>query len=118
MPYQSEIVAMKANGISLYRTSLPLILLAGTICILAFLFSESITPFINLKADHILKLEVQKQRELGSLKQNQIWYRGKSGTITSKSFIRKPMLSGLLPLLYYNLILPEPKSPISPTMIR
>jgi lipopolysaccharide export system permease protein len=84
---------MKANGISLYRTSLPLILLAGIICILAFLFSEFITPFTNQKADHILKVEVQKQRELGSFKQNQIWYRGKTASITSKSFIRKSSCS-------------------------
>ena len=92
----SEIVAMKANGISLYRTSLPLIFLAGIICVLAFMFSEFITPFTNQKADHILKVEVQKQRALGSFKQNQIWYRGKNGIYNFRIFYpEKKLLQGI-----------------------
>jgi lipopolysaccharide export system permease protein len=92
----SEIVAMKANGISLYRTSLPLIIMAGVICIIAFLFSELITPLTNQKADRILKVEVQKQRELGSFKQNQIWYRGKNGIYNFKIFYpEKQLLQGV-----------------------
>ena len=86
MSKNSEIVAMKANGISLYRTSLPLILLAGLICVVAFLFSEFITPLTNQKADHILKVEVQKQQARGSFKQSQIWYRGKKGIYNIKIF--------------------------------
>jgi lipopolysaccharide export system permease protein len=92
----SEIVAMKANGISLYRTSLPLIILAVAICIIAFLFSEFITPLTNQKADHILKVEVQKQRALGSFKQNQIWYRGKNGIYNFRVFYPdKKLLQGI-----------------------
>jgi lipopolysaccharide export system permease protein len=88
----SEIVAMKANGISLYRTSLPLIIMAGVICVIAFLFSEFITPFTNQKADHILKVEVQ----LGSFKQNQIWYRGKNGIYNFRIFYpEKQLLQGV-----------------------
>lgn len=91
-----EIVAMKANGISLYRTALPLILLAGILCMIAFLFSELITPITNQKADHLLKVEVQKQRALGSFKQNQIWYRGKKGIYNFKIFHpEKQLLQGV-----------------------
>ena len=82
----SEIVAMKANGISLYRTSLPLIILAGVLCVIAFLFSEFIIPYTNQKADYVLKVEVQKQQALGSFKQNQIWYRGRQGIYNFKIF--------------------------------
>ena len=81
-----EIVAMKANGISLYRTTLPLILFGCGVCVVAFLFSEFITPFTNHKADYILKVEVQKQRELGGFKRNQIWYRGRNGIYSFKAF--------------------------------
>jgi lipopolysaccharide export system permease protein len=92
----SEIVAMKANGISLYRTSLPLILMAGIICIIAFLFSEFITPLTNQKADHLLKVEVQKQRALSSFKHELIWYRGKSGIYNFKIFNpEKQLLQGV-----------------------
>jgi lipopolysaccharide export system permease protein len=92
----SEIVAMKANGISLYRTSLPLILTGGIICLIAFLFSEFITPLTNQKADHILRVEIQKQRALGGFKQNQIWYRGKIGIYNFKVFHPdKQMIEGV-----------------------
>ena len=40
----SEITAMKSNGISLYRTSLPVLITSALICIFAFLNSEFITP--------------------------------------------------------------------------
>jgi lipopolysaccharide export system permease protein len=81
-----EIVAMKANGISLYRTSLPVIITTAVICIFAFLISEFITPFSNQKADHIKFVEVQKREPAGTFKQNQLWYRGKSGIYNFKMF--------------------------------
>jgi lipopolysaccharide export system permease protein len=86
MSRNSEIVAMKANGISLYRVSLPLILLAGAICVIAFLFSEFVTPLTNQKAFQILKVEVQKRTELGTFKQNQIWYRSRQAIYNFKVF--------------------------------
>jgi lipopolysaccharide export system permease protein len=74
----SEIVAMKANGISLYRSSLPVIIASALICIFAFLNSEFITPYGNQRADHIRIVEVQKREHRGTIKQNQLWYRGKN----------------------------------------
>jgi lipopolysaccharide export system permease protein len=92
----SEVIAMKANGISLYRASLPLLLLACVTCMIAFLFSEFITPLTNQKADHILKVQIQRQREIGSFKQNQIWYRGKHGIYNFRVFYpEKKMLKGI-----------------------
>jgi lipopolysaccharide export system permease protein len=82
----SEIVAMKANGISLYRTSLPLIFITTLICILAFFNSEFITPYGNQKAHFIKLVEVQKREHRGTFKQNQLWYRGKYGIYNLKMF--------------------------------
>ena len=81
-----EIMVMKANGISLYRISLPAILIAGIICGLSFLFNEFITPYSNERADYIKRVEIEKQKPLGSFKQNQIWYRGKDGIYNFKMF--------------------------------
>lgn len=81
-----EIVAMKANGISLYRTSLPVIITSALICILAFVNSEFIAPYSNQKAEHIKLVEVQKQEPMGTFKQNQLWYRGKDGIYNFKLF--------------------------------
>ncbi|MEI8173316.1 MAG: LPS export ABC transporter permease LptG [Deltaproteobacteria bacterium] len=82
----SEILAMKANGISLYRTSLPVIIIVFIICILSFLFNEYITPYTNEKADYIKLIEIEKQKPLGSFKQNQTWYRGTNGIYNFKMF--------------------------------
>jgi lipopolysaccharide export system permease protein len=86
MAKNSEIVAMKANGISLHRTSLPLIILAAAICVAAFLFSEFVTPQTNQMAFQILKVEVQKRTELGTFKQNQIWYRSRQAVYNFRIF--------------------------------
>jgi lipopolysaccharide export system permease protein len=75
----SEILAMKANGISLYRTSIPIVIIAFIICIFSFIFNEFITPYANEKADYIKLVEIEKQKPLGIFKQNQIWYRGANG---------------------------------------
>lgn len=75
----SEITAMKANGISLYRIAAPIFLSAVAISFFLFFFSEWVTPMANQKADHIKYVEIKKQQARGSFKQSQIWYRGVDG---------------------------------------
>jgi lipopolysaccharide export system permease protein len=82
----SEVLAMKANGISLYRTSLPVFIASMLICIFAFLNSELVTPYSNQKADNIVYVEVQKREALGTFKQNQLWYRGQNGIYNFRLF--------------------------------
>jgi lipopolysaccharide export system permease protein len=82
----SEIIAMKACGVSLYRLAMPIIVIAAIICGLAFIISEFITPYTNQKADHINLVEVQKRVMVGALRANQIWYRGKEGIYNFKVF--------------------------------
>lgn len=75
----NEIVAMKANGISLYRLSLPILAIATLVSGLVFLLSEWVTPYTNERSEYIRLVEVQKRPSLGSFKQDQIWYRGEKG---------------------------------------
>ena len=82
----SEIAAMKANGISLYRISVPILIIAASVCLLVFLLSESVTPPANERAEHILRIDVQKRQSLGSFKQDQIWYRGEKGIYNFRLF--------------------------------
>lgn len=84
-----EITAMKANGVSLYRASLPPIIISLIISFFAFLISEFITPYTNRKAEHIKYVEVQKREVPGVFMQNQIWYRGKKGIYNFKIFDQK-----------------------------
>ncbi len=96
----NEITAMKANGISLYRLSLPILLIAAAVCILMFLLSEWVTPYTNERAEHIRLIEVQKQKSLGSFKQDQIWYRGQKGIYNFRLFdVQKRVLRGIT--IYY-----------------
>jgi lipopolysaccharide export system permease protein len=92
----SEIVAMKANGISLYRIALPLLAIAALVCLLVFLLSEWITPYTNERAEHIRLVDVQKQSSPGSFKQDQIWYRGEKGIYNFRLFdVRSNTLQGI-----------------------
>jgi lipopolysaccharide export system permease protein len=96
----SEMVAMKANGISLYRASLSILVIASAVCLMVFVLSEWVTPITNERAEHIRLVEVQKQQSLGSFKQDQIWYRGQKGIYNFKMFdSRSGILSGIT--LYY-----------------
>jgi lipopolysaccharide export system permease protein len=81
-----EIVAMKANGISLYRTSLVTVAISVVICVIAFIISEFISPYTNQKADHIKYIEIQNKQTYATFKQHQIWYRGRQGIYNFKMF--------------------------------
>ncbi|MEA2014133.1 MAG: LPS export ABC transporter permease LptG [Thermodesulfobacteriota bacterium] len=81
-----EITAIKANGVGLYRVSLPLIILSFVICIAVFLLSEFITPYTNQRVKYVKYVEIQKRADLGSFKQNQIWYRSNNGIYNFSMF--------------------------------
>jgi lipopolysaccharide export system permease protein len=96
----NEITAMKANGISLYRLSFPILIIAAAVCILVFFLNEWVTPYTNERAEHIRLVEVQKQQSLGSFKQDQIWYRGQKGIYNFKLFdVQSRSLRGIT--IYY-----------------
>jgi lipopolysaccharide export system permease protein len=82
-----EIVAMKANGISLYRIARPVLAFALVVCGLNFLLNEYVTPAANWKAEQIVYAEIQKNKEWGSFKQNQIWYKSQNAIYNFKFFV-------------------------------
>jgi lipopolysaccharide export system permease protein len=82
----SEITALKANGISLYRIAVPILTIAALTSLLVFFLSEWVTPHTNGRAENIRLVEVQKQQSLGSFKQDQIWYRGQKGIYNFRLF--------------------------------
>ncbi len=72
-----ELVAMKASGISLRRIMKPLIALSVVISFAAFLFSNSVLPFANLKF-HSLLYDVRQQKLTLNIKEG-IFYNGIEG---------------------------------------
>ncbi len=92
----SEITAMKANGISLYRISLPVLAVAAAVSVFLFFFTELVTPAGVQKTEHIIKVEVQKQQALGFFKQDEIWYRSQNAIYNFKMFdVEKNILHGV-----------------------
>jgi len=92
----SEITAMKANGISLYRMSIPPLIFAVFVSIFSFFFNELITPASIQKTEHIIIVDIQKQKTFGFFKQNEIWYRSDKAIYNFKMFdINSDILRGV-----------------------
>jgi len=82
-----EIVAMKANGISLTRIARPVLAFGLVVCGLNFLLNEFVTPSANWQAEYIKYVEVQKKKEWGAFQENQIWYKSQNAIYNFKLFV-------------------------------
>jgi LPS export ABC transporter permease LptG/LPS export ABC transporter permease LptF len=69
-----ELTALKAAGISLHRVSLPVLVLAGAVSIVAFVYQETAAPVLNAKGDEVDRVEIKKTSLPQSEPQLQ-WYR-------------------------------------------
>ncbi len=85
-----EIVAMKANGISLYRIARPVLVFALVVCGLNFLLNEFVTPAANWRSEYIIYAEIQKNKEWGAFKENQIWFKSQNAIYNIKLFCGGP----------------------------
>ncbi|MHB8092221.1 MAG: LPS export ABC transporter permease LptG [Syntrophales bacterium] len=82
----SEIIALKANGIRLFRFAVPTLGIALLASLAVFLLNEWITPYAYARADYIRYVEVQKRPSPGSFNHGQIWYRGEKGIYNFRMF--------------------------------
>jgi lipopolysaccharide export system permease protein len=75
----NELTALKANGISLYRVSLPVFAMAGVVTVGALGFQEFAMPVLNQKGVEVDETKI-KRRTLPQLqKRTELWYRGRDG---------------------------------------
>jgi LPS export ABC transporter permease LptF/LPS export ABC transporter permease LptG len=72
---QRELDALKAAGISLYRASLPIFLVAAGISVMAVIFQETALPDINAKAEEVDRVKIRGQLPRHLQRRTQIWYR-------------------------------------------
>lgn len=70
----SEVTAMKAGGISLYRITFPLLFLSLIVSLFSFWGNEYLVPFTNQKTRHLLSVRVRKEQSSSSFKNYKIWY--------------------------------------------
>jgi lipopolysaccharide export system permease protein len=71
----SEITAMKAGGVSLYRITSPLFLIALLIGLCSFLGNEYLVPEANQASRYVLSVQVKKETSASFFKNYKIWYR-------------------------------------------
>jgi len=71
----SEITAMKAGGVSLYRITFPLFTMALFIAFCSFLGNEYLVPLTNQRVRYLLSVEVRKEKPSSFFKNYKIWYR-------------------------------------------
>ncbi|NWG02971.1 MAG: LPS export ABC transporter permease LptG [Syntrophaceae bacterium] len=71
----SEITAMKAGGVSLYRITFPLFFIALFIGLCSFLGNEYLVPEANQEGRYLLSVQVKKETPASFFKNYKIWFR-------------------------------------------
>jgi lipopolysaccharide export system permease protein len=79
--HNNEITAMRACGLSLYRISLPILVLGAIGSGLLFFAGEYLLPITNKKVNYIIQVYVKKRPPKGVIRKNKIWYRSDNRTI-------------------------------------
>lgn len=70
-----ELDALKAAGVSLYRASLPILLIAFLTSVGALVFQETALPVITAKAEEVDRVKIRGFPPRHLQRQGQIWYR-------------------------------------------
>jgi LPS export ABC transporter permease LptG/LPS export ABC transporter permease LptF len=69
-----EMTALKAAGLSVHRVSVPILMAAGAVSVVAFVFQETAAPVLNAKAEEVDRVEIRKISAPGS-RPKLHWYR-------------------------------------------
>jgi len=70
----SELTAMKAGGVSLYRITFPFLVVALILSFVSFLSNEYLVPYTNAKTKYLLDVRVRKEEPSSFFKNYKIWY--------------------------------------------
>lgn len=76
---RNEITAMRAAGVSLWRTARPLLLGAAAISLAALIWDETVVPYASRQFQYVNNVEIRKRPERGIFSEREIWYRGLQG---------------------------------------
>ncbi|MBI5814596.1 MAG: LPS export ABC transporter permease LptG [Nitrospinae bacterium] len=81
MSRYSELVAMKACGMSMPRIAAPILAVCGLICLLSFLDSEYLFHISAKESNRIYYEEIKKQPRKGLFSNEMVWYKADDGSI-------------------------------------
>lgn len=75
MGRRNELIALKASGASGFMIAAPLILTAGFLCLISFLWAELLVPSASREASRIWRTEVKRTSQRGIVAKSQFWLR-------------------------------------------
>lgn len=76
---RNEIIALRAGGVSLVQTAVPICVLAGAISIASLIWNETVVPYCSRKSEYVNNIEIRKRAVRGILSDRAIWYHGADG---------------------------------------
>ena len=76
---RNEIIAMRASGVSLAQTAVPVIVLAAAISVAALIWNETVVPYCSRRFEYVNNVEIRKRAIRGVLSDRAIWYHGADG---------------------------------------
>lgn len=77
----SEITAMRACGVSIYRLAKPILIVATFLTLINFILGESLVPWATKKVDQIYQLDIKKKLEKGAYSKADFWHRSENKLI-------------------------------------
>ena len=98
---QSEITAMQANGISLYRITRPIFLISLVIAFVTFFGNEYLAPYAHRESEYIMDVRVKGHDPTVSFKNLNLWYREDDSIYNFHAF--DPDRNALLGITVYRL---------------
>lgn len=76
---RSEIIALRASGVSPVRTAVPLLAVAAIISLATLAWNETVVPYCMREYQYVNNVEIRKRPQRGILSEREIWYHGANG---------------------------------------
>ena len=96
----SEIIAMRSCGVSLFRMSLPMLALGFVASILLLINAELVLPHSYARTEMIDRVKIKKKGERVTFKRNNIWFR--SGSMILQARLFEPKTRTLSEIVVWN----------------
>jgi lipopolysaccharide export system permease protein len=76
---RNEIIALRASGVSLVQTALPLVALAAVISAGTLAWNETIVPYATQEYQYVNNVEIRKRQQRSIFSDRETWYHGVDG---------------------------------------
>jgi len=76
---RNEIMALRASGISLVETAVPLVALAAVMSVATLVWNETVVPYCTRQFEYVNNIEIRKRAQRAILSEREIWYHGADG---------------------------------------